>query len=128
VIRTTLSHVEAVAGGPVTIRVRYPRRSEVTMAVLSFVSARINADRQDEVARQYTRAVESGLPPGIRQTLLLVGDDGTVAIATVWKSREDLDAMRSSGEEPLARRLLREAGGEPEARFFEIAAESPAQG
>jgi heme-degrading monooxygenase HmoA len=93
------------------------------MPVLSFVSARISPERRDDVVRPYTETVASGLPPGIRQTLLLLGEDDTVAIATVWRSREDLDAMRATGEEPFARRVLREAGGEPEAVFFDIAAE-----
>jgi heme-degrading monooxygenase HmoA len=96
------------------------------MPVLSFVSARISANRRDEVIRPYSEAVAAGLPPGIRQTFLLQGEDETMAIATVWSSREDLDAMVASGEEPFARRILREAGGEPEPRFFEIEAEGRA--
>jgi heme-degrading monooxygenase HmoA len=94
------------------------------MPVLSFVSARISPERRDDVTGPYSAMVSQGLPAGIRQTFLLVGEDDTMAIATVWNSREDLDAMRSSGEEPFARRVLRQAGGEPEARFFEIAAEA----
>jgi hypothetical protein len=93
------------------------------MPVLSLVSATIAPERQAGVTELYRQAVAAGLPPGIRQTFLLVGDDGELAIATIWNSREELDAMRSSGEEPFARRVLREAGGEPEARFFEIAVE-----
>jgi hypothetical protein len=92
--------------------------------VLSLVTARIAPERRAEVEAPFRRALGAGLPAGIRETFLLVGDDGTVGIATVWVSREALEAMRASGEEPLARRLLREAGGEPEAAFFEIAAES----
>ncbi len=93
------------------------------MPVLSLVSATISPERRDEVAEPYRAAIAGDLPPGARQTFLLAGDDGTMAIATVWESWEALDAMRSSGEEPLARRLLREAGGVPEARFLEIVAE-----
>lgn len=93
------------------------------MPVLSFVSASIAPDRRDEVVRPYSEVVGGGLPPEIRQTFLLAGEDGTMAIATVWRGREDLDAVLASGQEPLARRLLREAGGEPEARFFDILAE-----
>jgi hypothetical protein len=93
------------------------------MAVLTFVSARIPTDRQDEVTHAYSEAVAAGLPAEIRQTFLVV-DDETMAIATVWHSRHGLDAMLASGAEPLARRLLREAGGDPEARFFDIRAEA----
>ncbi|MBD0337725.1 MAG: hypothetical protein ICV67_00360 [Thermoleophilia bacterium] len=93
------------------------------MAVLTFVSATIAPEHRDEVIRPFTEGVAAGLPPGLRQTFLLVGEDDTVAVASVWERREDLDAMLASGEEPFARRVLREAGGEPEARVFDIAVE-----
>jgi hypothetical protein len=96
------------------------------VAVLSLVTAKIAPERHAEVIDPYGAAIEAGLPPGIRQTFLLVGEDGTLAIATVWESRAALDAMRSSGEEPFARRLLREAGGDPEASFFDVASEGAA--
>ena len=49
---------------------------------------------------------------------------GTVAIVSVWRDRADLDAMLKSGEEPFARRLIREADAEPRAEFFDIRASS----
>jgi heme-degrading monooxygenase HmoA len=100
----------------------------VVVPVLSLVTAKITPERQAEVTGPYRDTVAAGLPPGLRQTFLLVGDDDTLAIATVWSSREALDAMRASGEEPFARRVLREAGGEPEIRFFEIEAEAAEPG
>lgn len=96
------------------------------MAVLTFVSATIAPERREEVVRRFSEAVAAGLPPELRQTFLLVGDEGTVAIASVWLRREDLDAMLASGEEPFARRVLREAGGSPEARFFDVEVEGHA--
>ena len=94
------------------------------MPVLSFVSARVSADRRDEVIRPYTDAVAGDLGAGVRQTFLLVGEDDTMAVATVWSSREDLDSYIASVDEPLARRILREAGGEPQVRFFDIQVEA----
>ena len=94
------------------------------MPTLTFVSARIPPERREEVVRPYSEGVADGLPPSLRQTFLLLGEDDTVAIASVWHRREDLDALLASGEEPFARRLLREAGGEPEARFYEILVEA----
>jgi hypothetical protein len=94
------------------------------VAAVSLVSARIAPERQAEVVETYREAVEGGLPPLIRETFLLVADDGTVAVATIWNSREALEAVRLGPEEPFARRLLREAGGEPEARFFDVVAEA----
>ena len=92
------------------------------MAALSLVSAVIAPERHADVADAYRSMVETGLPPVIRETFLLAADDGTIAIATVWESREALDAVRGGTEEPFARRVLREAGGDPEARFFEVVA------
>ena len=94
------------------------------MAVLSFVSARISPERRDEVVGPYSAMVERGsLPPGLERTFLLEGEDGTMAIATVWESRDALDAMLATGEEPFARRVLMEAGGQPAAQFFDVVAE-----
>ena len=94
------------------------------MPVLSFVRGSVSADRRDEVIRPYTDAVAGDLGPGVRQTFLLLGEDDTMAIATVWNSREDLDSYIASVEEPLARRILREAGGEPQVMFFDIQVEA----
>jgi hypothetical protein len=96
---------------------------EGVVAALSLVSAVIARERQPEVIKTYQDMVEADLPPVIRETFLLVSEDGTVAIATVWNSREALDAVRDGPEEPFARRVLREAGGDPNAQFFDIVAE-----
>ena len=58
------------------------------------------------------------------ETFLLGSGAGELAILSVWHRRADLDAMLASGEEPLARRLIRDAGGTPEAMFYEILARS----
>jgi hypothetical protein len=60
----------------------------------------------------------------IRATFLLVAEDRTVAIATLWNSREALDAVRLGPEGPFARRVLREAGGDPKAQSLDVAAEA----
>lgn len=86
---------------------------------MSFVSAVVDLSRHAEVRAQVEGAVARGLPPGLRETFLLV-DGETLAIATVWESRDALAAMQSSGEEPLARRVLREAGGDPVATFYDV--------
>jgi hypothetical protein len=96
---------------------------EVAVPALSLVSAVIAPERQAEITETYERMVESDLPPTIRETFLLVSDDGTVAIATIWNSREALEAVRRGPDEPFARRVLREAGGDPKAVFFDVVAE-----
>lgn len=59
-------------------------------------------------------------PPDRDETFLLTGDAGQVTTLSVWRRRADLDAMRASGEEPFARRLIRSAGATPEVSIYEI--------
>ena len=90
-------------------------------AVVTWVSGRVAAERQSEVSVPYAEAIAAGPPPGIEQTML-VRDGADLSIVTVWARREDLDAMIASNEEPLARRLIRQAGGMPSVRIFEVVA------
>src|SRR5687767_10617243 len=99
-------------------------QEERTMgAVVTWVSGRIAAERQQEVAGPYAQAIASGPPPGIDQTML-IRDGDEMGIVTVWTRREDLEAAMTSNEEPLARRLIRQAGGTPSVRVFEVVARS----
>ena len=94
--------------------------------VFSLVRGKILATRVDEVVATYQAALAAGPPPGIVKTYLLSDGTGTVVVATVWRDRATLDAMRRTGQEPFAPRLIREAGGEPSAEFFDVIAESAA--
>ncbi len=96
-------------------------------AVITWVRGRVAPDRQAEVLGSYRAAIAAGLPPDIDQTMLIhEGDE--LSIVTVWPRREDLDAMLASGAEPFARRLIREAGGEPTVRVFDLLAREPFPG
>jgi hypothetical protein len=91
---------------------------------MSLVRGAVAADRVDEVANPYRAAISAGLPATITATYLLTVAAGGVVIATIWRDRADLDAMVASGDEPFARRLIREAGGDPSAEFFDVVAAS----
>jgi len=92
--------------------------------VISIVTGRISDDQRGAVIDRYTATVGAGVPPGIERTFLVSGPDGTMSVLTVWRDRRDLEAMRASGEEPFARRLLREAGGDPQGQFLDVLATS----
>jgi len=96
----------------------------VAMGLRPCLCGSVTADRLDEVVGPYRSAMAVDLPPTIATTYLLTDAADTMAIATVWRDRADLDAMVASGEEPVARRLTREAGGEPRAEFFSVIATS----
>ncbi len=97
-------------------------------AVVTIVTGRISPDRDHEVADPYREALKDGPPPDLEETLLLQGDVGQLTILSVWPRREDLDAMLVSGEEPFARRLIRAAGGTPEATIYEVLVRSTRSG
>jgi hypothetical protein len=88
--------------------------------LLTLVRGVIPAERSQEVRDRYREALENGPPPAIEETFLLETDTGEMAIASLWRSRQDLDAMVASGEEPFARRLIRGAGGTPEVSIYSI--------
>ena len=87
---------------------------------VTIVTGLIQPDRVREVADPYEEALRDGPPPDLEETFLLKGDAGQLAILSVWHRRADLDAMLASGEEPFARRLIRQAGGTPEVVIYEI--------
>ena len=87
--------------------------------VVTWVSGNVFRDRQEEISRGFRAAIDAGIPPGIAETMLL-RDGDEVSVLTTWRTREDLQATIGSPEEPLARRLIREAGGVPSVRIFEV--------
>ena len=90
--------------------------------IVTLVTGTVEPDRVHEVADPYRESLAVGPPDFLEETFLLRPDAGELAILSVWHRRADLDAMLASGEEPFARRLIREAGGTPEATFFEVLA------
>lgn len=94
------------------------------VSVVSIISGRLPAENVEGLVAAYRAAVAAGIPSGILATYALNAGGGEVRIMTVWRSRADLEAMIATGEEPLARRLIREAGGEPRAEFLDVLASS----
>lgn len=94
--------------------------------VLSLVRGTVEPGAVEQIRTRYRAGVSGARPPGLEATWLLRAADGAVAIATLWQDRSALDAMVATGEEPFARRLIREAGGEPTAEFFDVLESSTA--
>ncbi|MGH2489739.1 MAG: hypothetical protein ACRDFR_09015 [Candidatus Limnocylindria bacterium] len=88
--------------------------------VVTLVTGRIPAERVDEVTDPYRQALKDGPPPTLEETFLLRHEGEEIGILSVWRRCIDLDDMLASGEEPFARRLIREAGGTPEVKIYEI--------
>ncbi|CAN5618673.1 hypothetical protein BH23CHL8_BH23CHL8_21120 [soil metagenome] len=92
--------------------------------VVTLVTGTVEPDRVREVVEPYEAALAGAPPPALEETFLLRSGAGELAILTVWHRRDDLDAMLASGEEPFARRLIREAGGTPAVTVFDIVVRS----
>ena len=95
--------------------------------VVTFVRGRVAPGRSAEVTGRYRDALRQGLPGGLERTWLLAGADGELAIVSLWKSRTALATMASSTDEPLARRLIREAGGQPIVTVYDVVADAGEQ-
>ena len=91
--------------------------------VLTVLEARVLPDRVADLLRAFEETRTSALPPFIVRSLLLRSDQDPDVwrIMTVFRSREDLDAMRASGQTPRAVAMFRAAGAEPTFSLFNIA-------
>jgi hypothetical protein len=94
--------------------------------VTTVLQATVSEEKWNLLEEIYDREI-SNLPPTIVQTSLLQGtQERTIwQIVTVWKSREALDEMRSSGETPAGVRMFRMAGAEPGLTIFDVIATAP---
>lgn len=88
--------------------------------VISIVEGDVASEQIPALIAAYKSVIGSGLPPSILQSFLVQRSSNHVAIITVWRTREDLQAMIDGGGEPVARRLIREAGGQPQANFHDV--------
>jgi heme-degrading monooxygenase HmoA len=89
--------------------------------VVTMLEAEVAPERAGDLENAFARETAGPTPPGLVRSFLLHGP--TWRIATVWESREALEAMRSSGETPAGVRMFREAGAEPALSVFEVVAE-----
>jgi catechol 2,3-dioxygenase-like lactoylglutathione lyase family enzyme len=95
--------------------------------VVTLATGTVSADGMRRIAEAFRIGLAGGPPPEIEETFLLEAAAGRVAIMTVWHRQSSLDALLTSGEEPFARRLIREAGGTPDVAIFDIAARAPSR-
>jgi hypothetical protein len=92
--------------------------------VITMVEGLVDPDRVSDLRAAFSEGSDD-LPPAIVESFLLRAE-GTHAwrIASVWRSREELDSYRSSVETPGAFAIFRAAGVEPTLTVFEVAARS----
>ena len=93
--------------------------------VMTILEAHVESDQWPTLEREFQTAVHQ-LDAGIVQTFLLHGfaDSTLWQIATLWESREALNAMRQSGQTPRGVLMFRAAQAEPMLSIFEVTAQS----
>lgn len=90
--------------------------------LLTILEARVAPEREGDLRAAYHGAAADPYPPGlIRSQLLRVETDpGLWHIATLWESREALQAMRAQGGTPRGVLIFRAAGAEPSLCMLEV--------
>lgn len=90
--------------------------------VLTVLEARVQAHRVPALLRAYEETRNAAVPPFVVRSFLLRSDTDPEIwrIMTVFRSREELEAMRASGT-PRAVLMFRAAGAEPSYSLFNIA-------
>jgi hypothetical protein len=90
--------------------------------VLTVLEARVLPHRVPDLLRAFEETRNSALPPFIVRSFLLRSDQDLDVwrIMTVFRSREDLDAMRASGQIPRAVAMFRAAGADPTFALFNL--------
>ncbi len=87
--------------------------------VITMVDAEVAPERAETLLAMWNEVAGGPKPPGLERAYLLRAGDAW-RIATVWESREALDAVRASGETPGAIRIFAAAGAEPKLTIYEI--------
>lgn len=97
--------------------------------VVTVLEAYVPVEREEHLQAAYRQAAQDALPPGlVRSVLLRATSDPTLwRIATLWQSREALDAMRGTGT-PRGVQIFRAAGAEPTLSILEVADELSSPG
>jgi hypothetical protein len=96
-----------------------PSFSEGGPMVITMVEAEVASSKVEALQAMWGEVTTGTLPDGLKESFLLRAGDAW-RIATVWESREALEAMRSSGNTPGALRVFAAAGAEPKLTIFEV--------
>jgi heme-degrading monooxygenase HmoA len=87
---------------------------------VTIVRAAVSADREADLLAAWAQETSSEIPPGLRESKLLKGDQGEWQIMTVWESREAVLAMRAQGRPPAAIVMFERAGARAEVAFWTV--------
>jgi heme-degrading monooxygenase HmoA len=94
--------------------------------IVTIVEGSVPEDRAEAFDAAWNHVTQGELPPGLVRTFVLRSGE-TRRIASVWESREVLDAMRAETDTPASIAVFRAAGVEPAVTLWDVDAhvESP---
>ena len=93
--------------------------------VMTVLEARVPADRLAEVEKVFREGM-SPLPAEIVESFLVrdTKDSGLFRLTTIWRSLEDLQAMRASGVKPKGVQMFEAVGAAPTLSIWSVAVHS----
>ncbi len=93
--------------------------------VMTVLEAHVPAARLAEVEKVFREGMAS-LPPEIVESFLVrdTKDDTLFRLTTIWRSMEDLQAMRASGVKPKGVQMFESVGASPALSIWGIAVHS----
>lgn len=96
----------------------------MTGPVLTVVSARVDSAQEGRLTAAYQSVLDADVPDGLLASALLRGDGNQWQIATLWRDRAALDAMRARMRaDPglsAAPGVFRAVGAEPVLAIFDV--------
>jgi heme-degrading monooxygenase HmoA len=89
--------------------------------VLTVLEAHVPTERLSEVERVFSEGTAQ-LPPEILATYMVrdTKDPTLFRLNTFWRTREDLDRMRNSGEKPKGVVMFEAVGAKPTLSIFDV--------
>jgi quinol monooxygenase YgiN len=86
--------------------------------VMTAVTAIVAPEKETELTDGFRDLTAGPKPDGLVRSELLRGQKGVWRIQSVWRDREALEAMRSSGDRPSALSLFDKVGAEHSHEVF----------
>jgi quinol monooxygenase YgiN len=91
--------------------------------IISILEGRVTAERWEVLEQEYRKALKTA-PIQLKQTYLIQDEDhlNTWRIISIWRSKEDYEAVKGSGKLDTCAEMFRKIGVEPTRQVFKLVA------
>ncbi len=79
-------------------------------SIVTIVDAQLESAREAELLEGYRRLTSSAWPEGLLRTELLRGQNGAWRVASTWRDKDAVIALRATGVRPAALMLFESLG------------------